>query len=264
MRWGGGTICSADMLRFCLALIGLFGVVGCGTRGVRFEGWSEPAIARAEDVQELESMPEEYRRLGEVSASCELTEGSPPPSGALLSDIDCSESRLMAALHERAAEVGGEMLVGGRCRSHEVGSNKLAVTCSAVVARPSDEARAETPLGGGKLIHDCSAPRASEAWNIHVHFARNESVSPRPPRNPESVREVPLPPVSHVRLGDLVTRCASGCSKVGVRLGLVAAAGRYGATDVVDVHCVAKHEGWMCSGAAMAYEVDPERNPSAR
>lgn len=238
----------------------LVAVAGCGTRGVRFDGRSEPAISRADDIRELDSLPEGYTSIGEVRASCEL-EQKEQPTDALLSDVVCGKSRLLAAIRERAAEVGGELLVDRQCRSH--GSDSLTITCSAEVARPSDDERALRPLAGGTLVTDCSEPKVAEAWNIRVHFAKNPAIPPRPPRHPDSVREVPLPPLSHVRIGDLITRCSSGCSEVGARRGLVAAAGRYGATDVVDVHCVQKHEGWMCSGVAMAYEVDPAWDPSA-
>jgi hypothetical protein len=233
---------------------------GCGTRGVRFEGDREPAIARAGDIRELESLPEGYTRLGEVRASCELDQKE-QPEDALLSDVVCSQSRILAAIRERAAEVGGELLIGRQCRSH--GDDTLTITCSAEVARPSDDERSLRPLAGGTLARDCSEPRAAEAWNIRVHFAKNPAIPPRKPKHPDAVREVPLPPLSHVRIGDLVTRCSSGCSEVGARRGLLAAASRYGATDVVDLHCVQKHEGWMCTGVAMAYEVDPAWDPSA-
>jgi hypothetical protein len=248
------------MLRPVL-VVALVMVAGCGTRGVRFDGRSEPAISRSSDIRELETLPEGYSRLGEVRASCELQQKE-QPTDALLSDVDCSKSRLMAALRERAAEVGGELLIDQQCRSHGSGDT-LTITCGADVARPSDDERALRPLGGGTLATDCSEPKAAEAWNIRVHFAKNAAIPPRPPRHPDSVREVPLPPLSHVRIGDLITRCASGCSEVGARRGLIAAAGRFGATDVVDLHCVQKHEGWMCSGVAMAYQVDPAWDPSA-
>lgn len=242
------------------SLLILVAVAGCGTRGVRFDGRSEPAISRADDIRELETLPEGYTRLGEVRASCERDQ-TVQPTDALLSDVDCTKSRLLAALRERAAEVGGELLVDRQCRSH--GNDSLTITCSAEVARPSDDERALRPLAGGKLARDCSEPKAAEAWNIRVHFDRNAAIPPRPPRHPDSVREVPLPPLSHVRIGDLITRCSSGCSEVGARRGLIAAAGRYGATDVVDLHCVQKNEGWMCSAVAMAYEVDPAWDPNA-
>jgi hypothetical protein len=244
---------------FCLLI-----VAGCGTRGVRFDGRSEPRISRAEDIREMEALPEGYTSLGEVRASCEHNEGE-QPTDALLSDVDCTETRLTAALRERAAEAGGELLVARHCRSKETGGARLTVTCSAEVARPSDDERAMRPLAGGKLAEECDRPRASEAWSIQVRFERNTAIAPRKPRHPDSVREVPLPPLSHVRLGDLVTRCASGCTEVGVRQGLVAAAGAYGANSVVDVHCVQNQEsGWLCTGVAMAYEVDPERNAHTR
>jgi hypothetical protein len=44
----------------------------------------------------------------------------------------------------------------------------------------------------------------------------------------------------------------------------MAAAGRFGASDVVDVRCVAKGKGFLCTATAAAYEVDPELDARAR
>ena len=78
------------------------------------------------------------------------------------------------------------------------------------------------------------------------------------------VRELSVLPPSHLLLGDVVARCRGGCAIENVRAGVRIAAGRMGATDVVDVRCIEKEAGYLCTGSAAAYEVDPERDARAR
>jgi hypothetical protein len=173
----------------------------------------------------------------------------------------------MAGIRERAAEVGGELLVGRRCRSHVVSRDgdalTLGVTCEADVARPREDALGRRPLVGS-VLGEADQPRASEAWRIRVRFSPSHEAPARAARRAQDVREIPYMPVSHVRLGDVVASCKHGCSEEGVRLGLLAAAGRFGASDVVDLRCVAKGRGWLCSGTAASYEVDPMLDSRAR
>ena len=76
-----------------------------------FEGHAEPRMVRPGELSEVETLPEGYERIGRLRARCTLVEGARPDDGARLIDVDCTESRLMAALRERAAEVGAEVLV---------------------------------------------------------------------------------------------------------------------------------------------------------
>jgi len=239
----------------------------CAAPGVQYHGRSEPSLVRAGALGEVSALPSGYEKIGHVGARCELTQGTPPPKSARLVDVDCGEARLMAGIRERAAEVGGELLVARRCRSRVVDRDDegvvLGVTCEADVARPSDDALGHRALVGSVLA-EADAPRASEAWRIRVRFTPTPGAPARAARRAEDVREVPYMPVSHVRLGDVVTSCKHGCSEEGARLGLMAAAGRFGASDVVDLRCVAKGHGWMCSATAAGYEVDPMLDPRVR
>ena len=248
-----------------IAVVGL--LPACATQGVLFDGHAEPRIARPAELGEVETLPAGYDRIGRLRASCTLVEGAHPGDGAKLVDVDCTESRLMAALRERAAEVGAELLVDRRCRSRIASqsdtSSELDISCDADVARPSGDSMARRPLVSGVMADD-AAPRAQEAWAIRVHFAAAQGVPQRPPRRADMVREVPYMPGANLRLGDIVTRCREGCTKDGARLGLMAAAGRFGAFDVVDLSCVAKGKGYQCSGVATAPEVNPELDPRAR
>lgn len=234
--------------------------------GAIYDGVSRTAMVSPTEVRDLEELPSGYERLGDVRAHCTRYEGSLPPDGAPLSDVDCDEARLVAALRERAAEAGGELLIGRRCGSRVLhrddATTRYGVTCSAEVARPGAKLLAARPLG--PPAGEVSAPPAREAWRVHVRFARNPGVARRAPRAPDRVREVALVPVSHVRLGDVVTECDDGCSEAATRQGVLVAAARLGATDVADVRCARLGEGFSCQGTAAAYEVDPELYPDAR
>ena len=255
------------MLKVSLALVALALVSGCASRGVHFDGSTRPSLVGSAQVRELDSLPEDYERLGHASVRCTSVEGKRPPDGSRLSDVDCSQSRLLAALQERASEVGGDLLVGRRCRSRLSDQDQetitLAISCDADVARPSRDALGRRPLVSTVMAQD-DAPKAAEAFNIVVNFAPVAGAPTRAPRRTDSVREVALMPLADIRLGDVTTSCQRGCTREGARLGLMAAAGRYGASDVVDVRCVAKGEGFSCSATAAAYEVDPELDAQAR
>lgn len=257
----------AMVLQRLSALLAVSCLSACATQGVLFDGHAEPRIARARDVAELESLPEGYERVGRLVARCTLVEGARPEDGSRLVDVDCTESRLMAAIRERAADVGGEVLVGRRCRSRissqDETSTSLDISCDADVARPTGESLVRRPLVSGVMAED-DQPRAQEAWHIRVHFAPSPGVAYRAPRRAELVREVPYMPGANLKIGEIVTRCRQGCTRDGARLGLLAAAGRLGASDVVDLHCAAKGQGYVCSAVATAQEANPELEPKAR
>jgi hypothetical protein len=255
------------MIRLSMALSVLALLSGCAAHGVHFDGHSRPVLVAPAQVRELDTLPEDHERLGHASVRCTSVEGKRPADGSRLSDVDCSQSRLLAALSERASEVGGDLLVGRRCYSRLSEQDEvtitLAITCEADVARPSQDALGRRPLVAAVMAED-EAPRAAEAFDIFVYFTPAPGAPARAPRRTDSVREVPVLPVADVRLGDITTSCESGCTREGARLGLMAAAGRFGASDVVDVRCVAKGKGFLCTATAAAYEVDPELDARAR
>lgn len=253
--------------RTLLGLSSLALAGGCASQGVLFEGHAEPRLARAGDLEEMSAMPEGYERVGRVAARCTLVDGARPEEGSRLIDVDCTQSRLMSAIREKAAEVGGEVLVGRHCRSRigsqDESSTTLHISCDAEVARPTGASLHKRPLLAGVMSED-SEPRAAEAWHIRVFFAPALGAAARPPRAADGVSQAPLFPVGNKKLGDIVTRCEDHCTKEGARVGLMAAAGRMGASDVVDLSCVAEGEGYSCSAIATAPEVDPELDARAR
>jgi hypothetical protein len=247
--------------------------IGCGptTRGaVAFDGRSRKPLVHPSQLEETTTLPVGYRSLGRVSATCTLTTGDRELRGAWLSDVDCTETRLRAAVRERAAAVGGVMLVGLSCASEprgaRRGAERTAIHCRASVARPTGEALGKQELVPAPPARAWGeeAPAAIEAWQIRVDYTGATGADGRAPRGVESVNELPHLPPSHRKLGDLVTRCDGGCSERGVYEGLFAAAGRMGASDVTEVGCVRQGEGWLCTAVAAGYRVDPEQDPGAR
>jgi len=258
-------------------------VLGCGG-GVReaahYSGDQAPPLVAAWQVRDEAVLPPGYLALGEVSAGCTFSEGRRTIEHEWLSDVDCSEARVVRALRESASARGGDLLIGRVCSSRRDkerdGVQKWAVRCTATVARPERAASLgqpnvalsslEKPPGiSADQAETIDEPSASEAWRIKVDFTpARDSTGPRAPRRADLVRELSVMPPSHLRLGDVVARCRTGCALENVRAGVRIAAGRMGATDVVDVRCIEKDAGYLCSGSAAAYEVDPDRDARAR
>jgi len=250
----------------------LLATVGCAARlrdAVRFDGRAQPSLVSPGDVAEVEALPSGYDSLGTVMAGCRATEGQTRIEGAWLSDVDCNAARLTGALRERVAAVGGDLLVGLRCGSqaHKDALRQVDVSCTAEVGRPGRALIEQKPLvraSTAAALPEAQAIRVSDAWRIRVDFTPPHAEHHRAPLRGELVRELDYLPASHVSMGDVVTRCEEGCREASLRLGLRTVAGRAGATDVVDVRCVRRALGFVCSATAAGYQVDPESDPRAR
>lgn len=250
-------------MRRALACLLLLSACAGPRTAARYHGSERPSLALPHEIQTVAALPDGYDTLGRISARCTLDPAARELDGAWLSDVDCSQARLMRALREKAADAGGELLVGAGCWSRPA-RRQLDIVCRAEVARPSDATLAARELGRRRAPPpDEPLPPEAEAWRIRVHFNQSPGVARRRARRPEDIREVPNFPVSHVRLGDVVTDCERGCSFDAVRRGVLVAAARMGATDVVDVRCAQRGDGWVCSGTAAAYEVEPELDKRA-
>lgn len=236
--------------------------------GVSYEGREVPRVRAPEGLEEQRALPMTHRQLGVVVATCTLTPFD-SAQGARLADLDCRESRLRAAVRERAAAAGGELLVGLDCSSQPLGAkgvdHRRRMTCRADVARARPARR--TATRGVEVAAERERTRAAaatEAWSIRVDFTPAAGLGPRSPRHVSAVRERAEIPASHVRLGDIITRCARDCSEQGAFEGLFAVAARAGASELAEVSCVARGEGWQCSGVAVGQRVDPATDPDAR
>ncbi len=76
-------------------------------------------------------------------------------------------------------------------------------------------------------------PDASLAFRISLHFEPAVPKFERPARSGADVHELPRMPLTHTSLGDLAARCEGGCDERALRYGVLIAAGRLGAPDVV-------------------------------
>ena len=274
------------MLRRCSCMrtelwlmVAAFAISGCARASgepARFsgrygQGHVDPAL-----VGELRVKPFGYAMLGQVTARCRVDDGVRELQDESLADVDCSEVLLVAALKEKASDVGGHVLIGRECRADEQRRGELwkstLLTCSAKVGvGPGDPVRAGVPVSTelDPLAVRPSAPREYEspatAYRITVSF--NPPVAPsaaRPARPPDGVSELAVLPPSDILMGDIVARCKNDCDRAAVRYAVRAAAARIGATDIVGIVCVAKHSGILCTGKAARPESDPETNLLAR
>jgi hypothetical protein len=243
---------------------------------VTYAGRSEPVIARAQDLREAPALPAGYDQLGELRARCALTPGFRAIDDEPLSDVDCSERRLTRAMLEAAAEAGADLLVDRRCASREYRDGRLEIVCRAGAARPTAQhpaVRAQAlpaselpslPAPGPAEVERIDEPSVSATSGVRVRFTPRVKKFAFPARRADLVGELATLPVSHRALGDLVTRCERTCSPQDLRLALYAAAGRLGATDVVDVRCFTEGSGSACVATAAAPERDPQADSVAR
>ena len=234
------------------------------TPGAVFTGKRDQKLVSADQVGQAASLPNGYRNLGNVRASCTQYRGQHPPHDARLSDVDCNRERLAAALRERAAEVGGTLLIGRRCSlgvplpKGEADQQRLR--CEAGVARPQDHS-----LAGRQLAYSHHEPKTDSVsvdWLIDIRFSPTDIR--RPGERPDQIREVPERPLGHVELGDVAAQCDEDCSLAAVRRGVLIAAARYGAKSVSKLACVREQKGWLCTGRASTHQFDPRHVPAAR
>ena len=235
-----------------------------------FEGTREARRAEPEALLDLAVRTNELEILGTVHDSCTQKPGFRRLDDEALSDLDCSNERLLIALHESAASAGGEALLGARCRSRRVGTtapetNELS--CSAQVARFRGGASAQVrpvsvprsrpqgrPAPSASDVQRIDQPDASLAFRISLKFAPLVSNFQRPVVRAADVHELSIMPLSYTSLGDLAASCEDGCDERALRFGVLIAAGRLGAPDVVGVRCFHSARGNSCVGTLAAPE----------
>ena len=235
-----------------------------------FEGTREARRAEPEALFELGARTSELETLGTVRARCTRKPGFRRLEGETLSDLDCSNERLRLALRESAASAGGEALLGTACAVRRLGTSEAhELSCAAEVARYRSAASANPrPLSAPRSfppgrpapspsdVARIDEPDASLAFRICLNFEPAVTSFEGPPRPSADVHELSLMPLSHVRLGDLTANCADDCDERALRFGVLIAAGRLGAPDVVGVRCFRTAHGNSCVGTLAA----PERN----
>jgi hypothetical protein len=237
-----------------------------------FQGSREERRAEPEAVVELAARTSELETLGTVHDSCTLEPGFRRLDAEALSDVDCSNERLLLALRESAASAGGEALLGAHCSKPRLITStpaKYELSCAAEVARyrsgPSVKLRPMsaprslpqgTPAPSAGDVRRIDEPDASLAFRISLHFEPAVSTFDRPARRAADVHELALMPLSHLPLGDLAASCEDRCDERALRYGVLIAAGRLGAPDVVGVRCFRSAAGQSCVGTLAAPERD--------
>ncbi|HYO96049.1 MAG TPA: hypothetical protein VER33_16135 [Polyangiaceae bacterium] len=201
-------------------------------------------------MRELSALPRSSTRLGRLVAQCHNTLSWSPFKARSLLELDCNTARLRRLLREVASEQGGDVLAAIRCS----GGNRPH--CSAVLgltSRPSGPAQAEAP----RVAQDIRGGLGSE---VYVSFAPNRVNPARARRAPESVREVPFLPPSHVAAGSVSAYCTT-CEALPLRDALRIVGGQLGVSDLVGLSCVPWQKGHRCTALAALPEVEPD--PSA-
>jgi hypothetical protein len=243
--------------------------VSCAGRfdPAHFEGSREARRAEPEAIQELAARTDLLDILGRVHASCTARPGFRALTNDALSDVDCSGERLTWALRESAASAGGEALVGLHCgsRTSNRSSDAYLVECAADVARfqsapfagsapltPPSSVTAGVPAPSAGDVKRIDEPEASLAFRVLVTFEPAVSAFSGPARPASDVQELALLPITDRPLGDLSARCDGGCDERALRYGVLIAAGRLGAPDVVGVRCFDTSSGQSCVGTLAA------------
>lgn len=230
-----------------------------GRSAAQYRGTSAPPLVAPPEVVDAPTVPLGHVFLGRVRAECTLTEGRREIDDEWLSDVDCTEWRLMEALRDEAARQGGNVLVGSSCWAARRSGREVVMRCEARVARRGQGAALlePAPNGATALRHD--DPSGVEAWRIRVTFHPAVEPVARAPRRADAVSEVTVLPVVARPLGSLSVRCEQApCSVEAVRAGVRVAAGRLGATHVAGIRCVDVESKPRCLGeAALVDELPP-------
>jgi hypothetical protein len=244
-----------------LATVGISAALtGCGLGSAsppRFSGYTRRGPVDSANVRMAPTLPAGYEAIGRIDARCRADDGVVGIDDESLADVDCSEALLGAAIREKAAEVGGEVLVGLTCRQsvdrRSDGLESTLYVCFANVAMPRDTTSTcrGTPAEGAGPVW-----RAEEAFDVAVSVRPvDSSARPRRAAPTERVAELAFLPIGRVVMGDIVAR-GPEADRAAVRHAVRAAAGRVGASDVVGIACVHDDDGWLCTGRATRPEVD--------
>lgn len=241
-------------------------------QAVRYSGAEHEPRASAAELVSLATLPAGYEVFGQLHTACEAWAPGSPIEDQWLVDLDCNERRLRGALREKAAAVGGSVLVRERCGSaeHPSAANHSGgarLVCRARVARPDAPERGREPLSDDAM----SSPREPElaatpaeaawlddpigntAWKIRISYTGRNPASEAParPLPASAVHEWPELPASHRAVGTVITSCDEGCTVEAMRASVRVVTGRLGASDVAGVRCVPRGEAWSCVGRVL-------------
>ncbi|HMR74008.1 MAG TPA: hypothetical protein PKD61_02820 [Polyangiaceae bacterium] len=257
---------------------------GCGTvmSSASYTGTRYPPVVTAGQVREFVKLPDDHEVIGQVRASCSRSTGDVEWHDVLLSDILCSESRLVHTLRRKVAEVGGTALAERDCDKDtdtksrtetKDGKDKVRsvttthIACEGTVARAKVESspvapeavagEATPPQGAASDPDEPDTDASTVAWRIRIQVTRGKDATQRPAVASEAVETLTERPAGTVAIANIVADCTRGCNEAAVQLGVREAAARIGATAVVAVSCRADGKSWICTGTAVAPRLAP-------
>lgn len=246
---------------FCLWLLASSAAgFGCASsrQGVRFTGTAAPPIARAHEVKSV-IVARDTPKIGTLDARCFKRKEPGDIDGEWLSDVACSEQRLLVALRQKAADVGGTAIANPVCKTSYVDAARSAIRCRADVARlraepttkKQDNAPGVTPSAAALL--DDPTPR--DSFFIKISYSPEGVYAPLKAKQTSEVWEQARLPVGKVVIGQVSVRCEQQCSAQALRASLRVVAAELGAELVVSAHCGREHETRVCMATLARPEV---------
>lgn len=224
----------------------------CGASGVSYSGEARAPRVAPSAVASSDGAPPGHVLLGEVEAACSRVDAAPGLDGEHPGDVACSRDLLLAGLRERAARVGGTLLVDVGCEPDDPASSD-DVECSGEVWAPSAPSGQEAAALTAALAPVTPAFGVVEDfWRVELDYWPAKSAPRRAPVGPEQVSELDFPRAGHLRLGDMRAHGAEGISAGTLRSALLAGAARVGARHVVGIQCSVGDGERQCIAALSA------------
>ena len=231
--------------RSVLVIVSL-GFVACAAgHPVRYSGVTLPRAVVAEQIELRDDVPPGFDTLGTLSASCRGSDLSKPIRGEALIDVICGDEVLRAALRERAAAVGGTVLVGLACSQVRTAHDALNAGCRASVAASRSDPELPNRRGDG------DQPDALGVWGVAVDVAPVFDRRRAAPLESFRVHESPFAVPPYQKVASVTARC-DRCERMEAEDALRSLAAHLGAETLADVRCSAFSEGWQCLADLLA------------
>jgi hypothetical protein len=204
-------------------------------------------------VVEVSHGPADGELIGRVTSRCFRLEEPKDFHGAWLSDVDCSEARLVAALRSVALQVGGDAIVERRCTWRQLQSRRRRLDCEARVVRLDEPATGhfvvDEAAANQSRVWSLDDPTGTQAWRMRVAVFPRVHLGTQDPRRADLVVENATLPLARRHIADVRITCTERCSLDAARAAIRVVAGRLGASDVAGIACVRSGDAWECSGS---------------
>ena len=208
-----------------------------------FHGEKQSRQAFPFEVREAEELPRGFEVIGVVQDDCDsLNEASFAFQNHL-----CGRDFLRDRMRDKAADVGGSLLVGLTCREADEGE----WSCEAQVARLQDDATTDQ----AKLLpeneverHLVRLSRGDVEYAIRLEPGREK----KPRTNPDEIETIEGKPANKDYLAQVGARCVKECPRELVEESILRAASEVGATRLLNLRCDDMGSGrWQCGANAL-------------